>query len=121
MRRKNEANPDPTLYGTGWDGPIQGAHVDRIYCHPPGQLIVGNPSLLAIEEVRRGSRIAGREGIEEVTRGESRFYSGEIIKLWAQSTPVPIVATPEHPILVARREHCKRPSWVMWCQGKCKR
>ena len=35
VRRKDSANPDPTLYGTGWDGPYQGVHVDRIWPDDP--------------------------------------------------------------------------------------
>lgn len=35
VKRKNESQPDPTLYGTGIDGPYQGAHVDRIWPDDP--------------------------------------------------------------------------------------
>lgn len=35
VRRTNESLPDPTLYGTGIDGPYQGSHVDRIFCDDP--------------------------------------------------------------------------------------
>lgn len=35
VRRKNESLPDPTLYGTGIDGPYQGAHVGIISVDDP--------------------------------------------------------------------------------------
>lgn len=33
--RRNEARPDPTLYGTGIDGPYQGSHVDILIVDDP--------------------------------------------------------------------------------------
>ena len=35
IKRQNEALPDPTLYGTGIDGPYQGSHVKRLVVDDP--------------------------------------------------------------------------------------
>lgn len=35
VQRKNESKPDPTLYGTGIDGPYQGSHVDLLIVDDP--------------------------------------------------------------------------------------
>ncbi len=35
IKRANESMPDPTLYGTGVDGPYQGAHVKVLVCDDP--------------------------------------------------------------------------------------
>ena len=35
VKRDNEAKPDPTIYGTGIDGPYQGLHVDRLVIDDP--------------------------------------------------------------------------------------
>ena len=35
VRRGNESRPDPTVYGTGIDGPYQGSHVDMLIIDDP--------------------------------------------------------------------------------------
>lgn len=53
VKREDEANPDATLYGTGWDGPYQGVHVDRIWPDDPtDQQDVMSPAVMEQQRAR---------------------------------------------------------------------
>jgi len=70
VKRKNESLPDPTLYGTGIDGPYQGAHVERIWVDDPtDQQDVNSPAIMdeqrqrlhgvLIDRLNSGGRMVG--------------------------------------------------------------
>ena len=56
VKRRNEARPDPTLYGTGIDGPYQGSHVEMLIVDDPTdqQDVVSSATMEAQRQRVRG-------------------------------------------------------------------
>jgi predicted phage terminase large subunit-like protein len=82
IKRQNESRPDPTLYGTGIDGPYQGSHVDM--------LVVDDPT--DQQDVRSSSTMeAQRDRLKGVLRDRlvegGKFFA--ILTRWGEADLVP--------------------------------
>ncbi len=67
------------------------------HCVPPDTLILGDNKL--IPEYANGDNAMGQTGLSEVIQTFVRPYKGEMISIKANGM-LPIITTPEHPILV---------------------
>jgi len=99
---------------------------DRIVigeCLPKGTFVTTKRETKHIENIREGEFVLGMDGkFHPVIRTFKRRYSGEMIRIKRKGIGIPLVLTPEHPILAARpykekngntiRPHYKRGSQV---------
>ena len=76
-----------------------------VSCFPGGTLIECENMPTSISEIKVGDRVGTHTGeYEKVTDISVREYSGKMIKINAQYLYHPIHCTPEHPILVYRKD-----------------
>lgn len=72
-----------------------------IFCQPKGSLVVMNPSLKCIEDVKVGDLALGSGYFSKVTKTYERPYSGELVCIQPNIFPI-AKFTPDHPIKVLR-------------------
>lgn len=77
-------------------------------CVLPGSLIHTNPDVKPIETIKAGDRVLGWDGrYHRVTEVFSHRHQGLMYKIRAKCLGETVL-TPEHPVLVAKRDHPKR-------------
>jgi len=76
-------------------------------CVPEGTLVLA-PSPKKIQEITRGDCVYGKSGIQKVDERLSREYDGKVIQINSEGI-LPILLTPNHRVLVSKREWQGRP------------
>jgi len=99
----------PFLNSCENDGKLNGTPTYYLACLPPSEKIVSNPGVKTIQKINVGDHVLTHSGkFEMVTRTFSRPYSGGMVSLYLKGSNIPMVATPEHPILATRTKLCGR-------------
>lgn len=100
-----------------WEGRTDERH--EAQCFPAGTIISG-PICQPIEAVRLNEEIYEQDDISRVKQIFKRYYEGQMVYLRPQGS-LPIMVTPEHPILVSwrsvsgnkKKKTFSEPQWVM--------
>jgi hypothetical protein len=79
-----------------------------IPCVPPSCLILCNPGVAQINEVKRGEKVVDHQGHYSIVINTMvRDYDGELVEITLPSTNIPLTLTPEHPVLVIEATWCR--------------
>ncbi len=93
---------DPMRYLANWGRlySLWPVHLETACCVPPDTIILGDNK--QISEYQPGDSTTGASGHAEVVRTFSREYDGTLVEVAARGM-LPLLLTPEHPVLVASR------------------
>ena len=75
-------------------------HLETACCVPPDTVILGDNK--QISEYSAKDRVTGMTGLVDVVQTFERQYNGRLVKITGRGM-LPILATPEHPILTTER------------------
>ena len=74
-----------------------------LWCVPPDTLVITRDGLKPISEIKEGDYVLTHKGrFRRVTKVLKRWYKGKMIKIKVGYCSIPLLITPEHPILVVR-------------------
>jgi NADH-quinone oxidoreductase B subunit len=93
---------DPMRYLANWGRlySLWPVHLETACCVPPDTMILGDNK--QISEYQPGDSATGATGHTEVVRTFSREYDGTLVEVAGRGM-LPLLLTPEHPVLVASR------------------
>jgi intein/homing endonuclease len=90
-----------------------------IPCMPPDSLIWGNPSIMQIKDISEGQKVIAADGrLTQVLKTMSRGYEGDLVSITIPGQNMPILLTPEHPVLAIRATGCKKNEGQTLCFPK---
>lgn len=90
-----------------------------IPCMPPDSLIWSNPSVMEIKDVSEGQEVISADGrLTQVLKTMSRDYEGDLVSITIQGQNMPILLTPDHPVLAIRATGCKKDGSQTLCYPK---
>lgn len=76
-------------------------------CVPPYSLVITNPAIKPISQISVGDKVFNMNGTySKVTAIKERDYNGDLVALKIRYQNMPILLTPEHPILVVKAHKC---------------
>jgi ATP-dependent DNA ligase/intein/homing endonuclease len=88
-------------------------------CLPKGERILSNPSLKNIEQLKESESVIGKNGkFQKIIKVFERPYSGQIIKI-SPHYLLPFSITPEHRLLVVKRQLCSWKNRKLACRPNC--
>jgi len=88
-------------------------------CFPKGELIFSNPTIKEIEKLKENNLVIGRNGLpQKILKTFKRTYDGEIIKVYPNYL-FPFSLTPEHRILVIKKQLCSWKNRLITCRPNC--
>jgi acyl-coenzyme A synthetase/AMP-(fatty) acid ligase/intein/homing endonuclease len=86
---------------------------DIMWCVHPKTLIVTNPEIKEIQELKIGDKVLTHEGkFEKVEKIFIRNYEGDFVKLYTFYSNCPVELTPNHKVLVLRKMEPITTEWV---------
>lgn len=93
---------DPIRYLANWGRlySLWPVHLETACCVPPDTVILGDNK--SISEYKSGSLVTSASGLVAVTKTFRRQYSGYMLEVTGRGM-LPILLTPEHPVLIASR------------------
>jgi len=90
-----------------------------IPCMPPDSLVWGNPSIMQIKDISEGQKVIAADGrLTQVLKTMSRDYEGDLVSITIPGQNMPILLTPEHPVLAIRATGCKKNKGKTLCFPK---
>ena len=89
-------------------------HEDDIFwCVPKGTLIMTNPGLKEIQNIKIGDKVLTHQGrFMPVEKIFIRKYKGDLIRLYPLYTNIPVELTPNHKVLVLKKRKPLITEWV---------
>jgi len=78
--------------------------VGEPFCFHPNTDVITEEGVKKIKDIRAGDKVLTEKGFKKVIRTFQRFTDKPLVKITSYYSNIPILATPEHPFLVLRRE-----------------
>jgi acyl-coenzyme A synthetase/AMP-(fatty) acid ligase len=86
---------------------------DIFWCVPSGNLLITNPGVKEIQDIRVGDKVLTHRGsFMPVEKIFVREYKGEIIKLLTSYSNLPVQLTPNHKVLILKKRMPLITEWV---------